>query len=829
MSVWRRYLKLALALALMFACAPWRLAPIASAQEAAAQQPQATATQQPDLQARLAAIEKAIEGKRRELGVPGLSLVIVKDDKVICLKGLGVKDFEKKLPVTPDTLFAIGSSSKAFTAMLVAMAADEGKLSFDDAPRKFLPYFKLQDADADARITVRDLLSHSSGLNRTDIAWITGQLTREEVIRVAAQAKPTAKLRERFLYQNVMYAAAGETVARAQNSTWEALIRERIFKPLGMKSSVLTAPEMTRAADYSFGYEYDEATKETRRLPQRDFPQVAAAGAINSNARDMAEWLRLMLSGGALDGKRLVSEKSFAELVKPQQKIAGPISYGLGWFLRDWRGHKVVEHGGNIDGFNAQVALMPDQRLGFVMLTNVTASALPATAMEAVWSNLVGGADAAPLAAAITAVASDAAVKIETEVGGYLLAEAGVTIEVSLKDGLLWMTVPGQPTYKLENVGGRRYKLADAPGFFATFRPVAGKPEESEMYLEQPNGKFTLKKTKPADATTASVSGASAEYTGPLKEVIGSYESERQGPTVEVVFKDGKVSLVVPGQPAYPLSEKSKDVLVSPALPDTYSFTVRRDDKGAVTGILIKQPEGEFAFKRAAAFHAGLTVDELMSKVIEASGGEAAWRKHKTMTVKLEATLEHQGVKAEGVSYAKAPNMAAQELTFIALGKKIGSYHEFFDGAAGGVEASFLPLRPKTGKSLADARVGADFYGLLNWKILFKTVEIKKIAKVGDEDAYVVLMASADGNPATAYFSTKTFRLLRRDTVVSNGPASEPVTEKFSDYRSVGGVSIPFTQTSSAPSNGDTIIRVKEVAFDTDVPEAAFRAWGGKK
>jgi CubicO group peptidase (beta-lactamase class C family) len=180
----------------------------------------------------LAAIEKEIDQKRQELGIPGLSLVIVKDDKVIYMKGLGVKDFERKLPVTPDTLFAIGSASKAFTAMLALMSADEGKLSLEDSPKKFLPYFKLRDPDADAKITIRDLLAHRSGLNRTDLAMVTGQLNREELIQVAAMAKPTAKLGEKFQYQNVMYTAAGEAVARSQNSTWDKLIDLRIFKPL---------------------------------------------------------------------------------------------------------------------------------------------------------------------------------------------------------------------------------------------------------------------------------------------------------------------------------------------------------------------------------------------------------------------------------------------------------------------------------------------------------------------------------------------------------------------------------------------------------------------
>src|SRR5829696_3082582 len=368
MHVWRRSLNLALSAAMLFSSAP-ALAPRASAQEAA----KARAAAAPaGLDAKLAAVEKAVEEKRVANGIPGLSLVIVKDDRVVYMKGLGFKDFERKVPVTPDTLFAIGSSSKAFTAMLLAMAADAGKLSLDDPPKKFLPYFKLQDPEADAKITLRDLLSHSSGLNRTDLAWVSGALNREEVIRVAAQAKPTAKLREKFQYQNVMYAAAGEIVGRVENSTWEKLIAERTFMPSGLKGSDTSVAEMQKARDYSYGYVYEEGTKETRRVPMRDFPAVAPAGAINSSARDMAQWLRLMLGGGVFGGRRLVSEKNFAELLKPHNKITDKISYGLGWFLREWNGHKVVEHGGNIDGFNATVAMMPDQHLGFALLTNIS-------------------------------------------------------------------------------------------------------------------------------------------------------------------------------------------------------------------------------------------------------------------------------------------------------------------------------------------------------------------------------------------------------------------------------------------------------------------------
>src|SRR4030095_8854553 len=260
MITWNRFMRhiVTVSLATLLVVAP--LANSSALAQRAKRKNTVVAAPQPYADA-LAAIEKAIEQKRQELGIPGLSLVIVKDDKVIYMKGLGLKHVEHNLPVTPDTLFAIGSASKAFTSMLALMSADEGTLSLEDSPKKFLPYFKLRDPDSDAKITIRDLLSHRSGLNRTALAMVTGQLNREELIQVAAMAKPTAKLGEKFQYQNVMYAAAGEAVARAQNSTWDKLIVSRIFKPLGMTSSDTTAAQMQKFRDFSFGYDYSPYTE----------------------------------------------------------------------------------------------------------------------------------------------------------------------------------------------------------------------------------------------------------------------------------------------------------------------------------------------------------------------------------------------------------------------------------------------------------------------------------------------------------------------------------------------------------------------------------------
>lgn len=764
-----------------------------------------------DLAAKLAAIEKAIEEKRKELGVPGAAVAIVQDDKVIFAKGFGLRDTERNLPATADTLFAIGSCTKAFTAMSVIISADQGKLSLDDSPKKYLPYFKLQDPEADAKITVRDLLHHSSGLDRTDISWYTGVLTREEVIRVAGLAKPTAKFREKFQYQNTMYATAGEVDAAANKSTWENLIATRFFKPLGMKSSDTSVKQMVKAADYATGYALEN--KQTQKAWLRDLPNIAPAGAINSNVKDMAQWLRLMLGKGAYEGKRFVSEKGFAEILKPHIAM-GKNSYGLGWGLAEWMGEKIVSHGGGIDGFNSDVTFLPERNLGIVTLTNVSSSSLPTQARETVMKTLLGKAD--PVAAAGASSAAP-----EKEVGKYVLAT--LSIEVLFKDGKLRANVPGQPEYELINVGGRKYKLgAPAPdGFFMTFRPKAGKPAETEMYLEQPHGNYVVPKV--ADGAVAAATATLPQY----QELLGKYDFSGTG--VEITTKSDKVVFLVPGQPAYTLVERAKDVFGTAELPETYAMKIKRDAAGKISGFTMQQPNGEFEAKRisgpsAPPASAAITVDELMAKVIAAAGGETNLRKHRSMRSTTAFLMENQGLEGEIVSYAKAPNLAASIMTMIALGKKIGTQRSYFDGTAGAEETSFTFPEPLKEKQLEDARIASDFYEPLNWRTLYASVKIREKTKLGNDEVWVVVKTPAKGNEIVDYYSAETFMLLKRDrTVAISGGGALPISETYHEYRNVDGVMIPFKVVTNNPGIGTMQSTVKEVKFDVEIPDAAFQ------
>ncbi len=770
---------------------------------------QATAVRtEQDLSASLATIEAKLEARRKELGIPGMSLAIVKDDKVIYSKGLGYKDFENKIAATADTQFAIGSSTKAFTALSVLMSVDEGKFSLDDSPKKVLPYFKMADPDTDKNMTIRDLLTHSSGLNRTDIAMITGKLSRQQLIRVAGEAKPIGKLREKFGYQNLMFATAGEVVAVAQKQPWEKFVPERIFKPLGMTNSNMSVAEMEKAKDRSFGYNYNFDTKETERLAYRNIDQVGPAGSINSSSNDMAKWLRFVLAGGVIEGKRLVSKAGFDEWLEPQMKVdpAGNVNYAMGWFVQKWNGHTVIQHGGNIDGFNAMVAMIPDKKLGFVMLTNVSGSSLGNELMPIVFENIIGRQSIPE-----TLVGAD--VPSEKEAGKYRFEAGGIDLDIQWNDSKLTAVVPGQPTYVLERIGARKYKMGGAPeGFFITFR-------DKELFLEQPQGSFTLPRVESRAAEPpANVNGMAA------KDLIGKYTSETSGRGGEVREQDGTIVFVVGTQPPVSLVEKAKDQYWMKPLPDTYWISVKRTNDGKIEKIGVNQPEGEFFFKPGSAPSVGMTADELMAKVIEASGGEANLKKLNSRVSIAEIDLEQQGVRGIVTTWSKAPGKTATETKFTALEIEIATGWDYFDGAAGEQAYSFAPVSKYTGKRLDDMKLSSDFYSMLDWKSKFKKVSVDRIAKCGDEECYVVEFEPNAGSKFTDYYSTKTLLLVRRDGTISSSTSSVqiPHSTTFSDYREVDGVKIPFKSVNNTAGNGDIVTVVKSVKHNVKIEDSFF-------
>ena len=322
-----------------------------------------------ELEARLERVVSRLEEQRVKEHIAGMSLAVVVDDEVVLTHGFGLADVETKRPVTEDTLFGIGSTTKAFTATLIGMLVDEGKMDFDDPVVEHLPYFDIDTGDSGQSATLRDLLSHRSGFTRMSMLSTAPNVTRKRILETAATAVPFAPFRKEFHYNNVMFLAAGVAAGAAAESTWDELIEERVFSPLGMEDSSTTYAAAVASDELSMGYLFDEDTGELDSKKIVNIDGIGPAGSINSNAKDMAQWLRLLLGRGEVEGKRLISEDSLQTTWTAQMPISGGVSYGLGWMLHDWRGQPVVEHGGNIEGFAAQVALLPESRIGFALLT----------------------------------------------------------------------------------------------------------------------------------------------------------------------------------------------------------------------------------------------------------------------------------------------------------------------------------------------------------------------------------------------------------------------------------------------------------------------------
>lgn len=328
------------------------------------------------------AVERVVGEALAFWEIPGASVAIVTPDCAYS-GGFGVKDLRTGEAVTPDTLFAIASVTKAFTTCALAMLVDEGRLAWDDPVRKHLEWFRLSDPLADANVTVRDLVTHRTGLSRHDMLWYKSPWTSEEIVRKCGQVALTRPFRSTYQYNNNMFVAAGLVIQAASGLAWNDFVREQIFQPLGMGTANCTWAEAMAAPD--------RATPHRKRgdhplgpIEWLNFDSEGPGGTINASSREMTAWLRFQLAAGTHEGARLVSEANLLETRSPQMVIRPePLerevleltgttqqTYGMGWSISDYRGHSLHSHGGAIDGFRSTLALAPRAGVGVVVMVN---------------------------------------------------------------------------------------------------------------------------------------------------------------------------------------------------------------------------------------------------------------------------------------------------------------------------------------------------------------------------------------------------------------------------------------------------------------------------
>ncbi len=318
-----------------------------------------------------------------EWKVPGLSIAVVKDGNIVLLKGYGYRDVQKKLPVTPRTLMPIGSNTKAFTASVLGTLVDEKKLDWDEPVRSYMSDFRLSDEVAERFTTARDLMSHRTGMPRHDSLYYGRSYTRQELYSRLRYLDFNRTFRQRWQYNNLMVTTAGILAERITNRTWEDLVRERLFVPLGMTRSNFTIADITRSDDYSLPY--GDVAGVSTAIPFRDIEAVGPAGSINSSAEEMIRFVQMQIDKGAYQGKQILSKDVATEIQYPQVNLnggrpmtrisdedegadgLGPSAYGLGLSVTTYRGRKLLYHGGGIDGFITDMAWLPNERIGVVV------------------------------------------------------------------------------------------------------------------------------------------------------------------------------------------------------------------------------------------------------------------------------------------------------------------------------------------------------------------------------------------------------------------------------------------------------------------------------
>ena len=330
---------------------------------------QAQVPAQQETEFRLNAVRKLVEHQRKHHKIPGIALGVVLDGKVVLLEGFGQRNLGEGKDVKSNSLFPIASATKPITSVLAAMLVDQGKMDWDDPISKYLPDDKFE-VDGQQEITIRDVFSHRSGFGRMSLLFL-GELDRMQVIRQATQAKPISLFRKEFRYSNVLFTVGGVCAAKADGDSWDASIRKRIFQPLGMVGSSTSIVEIKNHPDLSQGYRWNAVQGKHQQVPLVSADPIGPAGSINSNVIDMCKWIQFLLNDGQVGENRLLSKQQLRAIWEPQIEMGPGIQYGLGWTIRKRKSSLVVEHGGNFGGFASQVVLIPERKLGFVLLMNV--------------------------------------------------------------------------------------------------------------------------------------------------------------------------------------------------------------------------------------------------------------------------------------------------------------------------------------------------------------------------------------------------------------------------------------------------------------------------
>ncbi len=571
-----------------------------------------------------AGLDTAFQRVLKDRKAAGFAVAVVSKNKVVYAKGFGYRDYEKKLPVTTTTLFAIGSCTKAFTSSLLGLLNKDDKLDYDKPARDYLPELHFFNDDLNDHVTIRDMMCHRTGLPRHDYSWyLFKSSSRDSLLQRIKYQEPTTALRETWQYNNFMFLAQGMITEKITGKSWEQNVKEKIFTPLGMTASNFSVKDMGKSNDASLGYivQKDSIIK---KIDYYNIDAIGPAGSINSNVLEMANWVTAWINGGKFNGKEILPASYVTEAMTSQM-VARPGlpdketpdahfgTYGFAWFLSSYRGHYRVEHGGNIDGFSASTSFFPSDSIGIIVLSNQNASAVTGIVRNIIadrlfglsridWNGRSNTAEAKSKASAKEGQKNKTSNKKEgTKPSHGLKDYEGLynhpgygTVEVVVKDDSLKMLTPNGDVWLrhyhydvFETFGIDKEEGIDTTGGsqlnIQFLMSPAGEINILSMPLQPGLDDLRFKRTpKPKEITKTE-----------LEKYVGEYEFS-PGASAKFYIKGEKTLYAfIEGQPEYELIPTDKNKFSLKILPG-YSVQFDENEKGEIVSASFIQPNGTF-------------------------------------------------------------------------------------------------------------------------------------------------------------------------------------------------------------------------------------------
>lgn len=556
--------------------------------------------------ARLSGIDSLIDNLLKEWKVPGLSVAIVEKNKPLLVKGYGYRDMENRKPVTGHTIFSIGSCTKAFTAAMLSVAIESNKLDLDQPIQEYLPELRFYNSELTAAISLRDMLTHRTGLPRHDYAWYSGfATTRDSLLRVIRYLEPSAPLRQTFQYNNYMYAAIGSLLEKINNRSWEEQLNQQLFLPLNMQHSFVGS--QSAKADFSYGYMIKDG-----QIKRLDFMPpalwgMAPAGGINSCASDMANWLLMWTNQGLFQGKEILSRSFYQQAISSQMVVNANLpsvylpdyfffNYGLGWYISNYRGHYGVGHGGNVNGFSSFVSFLPTDSIGLFISANQNNSPLPRIVHNLILDRLIAASprnwndmlkQTMPTAGKAEADMPDSAAASHamTSFAGVYRSKAYGTITIQHRDNELYGTF-NRWKLTIKHLRHNYFRFSIDADVFDGSEAV-----EAEFRIS-PAGQIAKLQLQLEPAVKA-IEFVKEEATVAQSVDAGIYTGNYQmaGKMVRVFLKNGTLVAQVSGQPEYILVSSSPHTFEVKAVKG-YTVLFHQDPQGLITGFTMQQPGG---------------------------------------------------------------------------------------------------------------------------------------------------------------------------------------------------------------------------------------------